>query len=368
MIEPALVTGIQKVKNVGCYSIGPGIITKVCDELSVKRNINKSPVLFFIDEFFQNNEYILKKLNVLRTDQVFYVNTAKEPTTSAIDNLTEKICEKGKREFSAVVGVGGGSTLDTTKAISNLLTNGGKASDYQGWDLVRKPGIFKIAIPTLAGTGAEATRTCVMTNEETGLKLGMNSDHSVFDVVFMDPDLLDTVPRNQYFFSGMDAYIHSFESINGSYRNVVGDALSKQTLTLCREVFFADNMMASLEKEKLMTASFLGGCAIASSYVGLVHPLSAGLSVVLGIKHCLANCIVMQAMEEFYPYEYKEFWSMVEKQEINIPKGICDDCDEHDFDRLYNASIIHEKPFVAFGSQYKQILKRGKVIDLFQKM
>ena len=49
-----------------------------------------------------------------------------------------------------------------------------------------------------------------MTNEETGLKLGMNSDHSVFDVVFMDPDLLDTVPRNQYFFSGMDAYIHSF--------------------------------------------------------------------------------------------------------------------------------------------------------------
>ena len=91
--------------------------------------------------------------------------------------------------------------------------------------------------------------------------------------------------------------------------------------------------------------------------------------MVLGIKHCLANCIVMQAMEEFYPYEYKEFWSMVEKQEINIPKGICDDCDEHDFDRLYNASIIHEKPLTnAFGSQYKQILKRGKVIELFQKI
>ena len=52
----------------------------------------------------------------------------------------------------------------------------------------------------------------------------------------------------------------------------------------------------------------------------------------------------------------------------NIPKGICDDCDEHDFDRLYNASIIHEKPLTnAFGSQYKQILKRGKVIELFQK-
>ena len=89
------------------------------------------------------------------------------------------------------------------------------------------------------------------------VKVRMNSDHSVFDVVFMDPDLLDTVPRNQYFFSGMDAYIHSFESLNGSYRNVVGDALSKQTLTLCREVF-CDNMMASLEKEKLRQLLFWG--------------------------------------------------------------------------------------------------------------
>ena len=81
------------------------------------------------------------------------------------------------------MGVGGGATLDTAKAAANLLTNGGKAEEYQGWDLVKKPGVYKIALPTLSGTGAEATRTCVMTNKRTGLKLGMNSDYTVYDQV-----------------------------------------------------------------------------------------------------------------------------------------------------------------------------------------
>ena len=62
------------------------------------------------------------------------------------------------------------STMDVAKAVSNLLTNGGVAENYQGWDLVKEPGVYKIGIPTISGTGAEATRTCVTTNERSGLK------------------------------------------------------------------------------------------------------------------------------------------------------------------------------------------------------
>ncbi len=65
--------------------------------------------------------------------------------------------------------------------MANLLTNGGKAEDYQGWDLVKKPAIYKIGIPTISGTGAEASRTCVMTNSKSGIKLGMNSDFTIYD-------------------------------------------------------------------------------------------------------------------------------------------------------------------------------------------
>ena len=87
----------------------------------------------------------------------------------------------------------------------------------------------------------------------------------------------------------------------------IGDALSSQTLTLCKQVFYSENMQSLEKPRKLMVASYLGGNAIATSYVGLVHPLSAGLSVVLGTHHCVGNCIVMRAMEEFYPREFDEF-------------------------------------------------------------
>jgi 3-deoxy-alpha-D-manno-octulosonate 8-oxidase len=265
--------------------------------------------------------------------------------------------------------MGGGNTMDCAKALSNLLTNGGKAADYQGWDLVKQPGIFKIGIPTISGTGAEATRTCVMTNPETGLKLGMNSDFTVFDHIIMDPNLTETVPRDQYFFTGMDAYIHCIEAINGSYRNAIGDAYSRETINLCRQVFLDENMQSYPNRERLMVASYLGGCAIATSYVGLVHPLSAGLSIVLGIHHCLANCIAMRAMAEFYPSAFAEFWTMATKQNISIPKRVCANLSEDYFRALYEATIIHQKPLTnALGESYKSILTYEKVKELFKQM
>ena len=265
--------------------------------------------------------------------------------------------------------MGGGITMDVAKAVANLLTNGGNAEDYQGWDLVKQPGIYKIAIPTISGTGSEATRTCVMTNKKTGLKLGMNSDHTVFDQIIMDPNLTKTVPRNQYFYTGMDAYIHCIESLNGSYRNAIGDAYSAQAVSLCRDVFTSGNMMSDENRSKMMVASYLGGCAIATSYVGVVHPFSSGLSVVLGIHHCIANCITIRAMEDFYPKEYKEFWKMVEKQKIKIPENICKDLTDEQYDQLYESTIVHEKPLInALGENFKEILSKEIVIELFKKM
>ena len=208
-----------------------------------------------------------------------------------------------------------------------------------------------------------------MTNTETGLKLGMNSDLTVFDHVIMDPNLTKTVPRNQYFYTGMDAYIHCIEAMDGSYRNAIGDAYSRETTNLCRQVFTSEDMQSLQNRERLMVASYLGGCAIATSYVGLVHPLSAGLSVVLGIHHCVANCIVMNAMSEYYPAAYEEFWTMVERQNITVPKGVCEGLDEVGFKALYDASIMHQKPLTnALGENYRSILTLEKVTDLFKQM
>ena len=364
-----LSTGINNVRNVQRYMFGEGSISSLSSILAGQKNSVDTVTVYFVDIFFEKNEEILSLLPICDNDELIFVSTRNEPTTEYIDSIVAGLNERLTSKPCALVGLGGGITLDTTKAVSNLLGNGGFASDYQGWDLLAKPGVFKIGIPTLSGTGSEATRTCVMTNKSSGLKLGMNSDFTVFDQIIMDPNLTETVPLEQYFWTGMDAYIHCVEALAGSYRNAIGDAFSRETINLCRSVFRSSDIKSGSNREKMMVASYLGGCSIATSYVGVVHPFSAGLSVVLGIHHCVANCIVMRAMEEFYPEAYKEFWSFVELQGINIPEGLCRNLSEKDYDALFAATVVHEKPLTnALGDKFRDILTKEKVIEIFKMM
>jgi len=364
-----LQTGISNARHVTHYSFGSGNLKILNDLLKSRRSESNFSVVFFIDHFFENEGNLVERLPVESEDLLLFVDTTNEPTTEGIDQLVAKVHEKCEQIPCALVGVGGGATLDTAKAVSNLLTNAGKAEQYQGWDLVKQPGVYKIAVPTISGTGAEATRTCVMTNKRTGLKLGMNSDFTVYDQVILDPDLTTTVPRDQYFWTGMDAYIHCIESLAGHYRNAIGDAFSRQTLALCREVFLSEDMQSAQNREKLMVASYVGGCAIASSYVGVVHPFSAGLSVVLGAHHCVANCITMRSMAEFYPEPYEEFWQMVERQQVQIPEGICRGLREDQYNLLYDSTVVHEKPLTnALGENFKTKLTPTKVRSTFELM
>ncbi len=374
MSSSILNTGIKLVKNVGSFNFGVGSLDDLPKHVDTRRARateagGESKVVYIIDEFFADQPDILARLGAESRDRIEFVSTQDEPKTEDIDQRVAGLIEAGFSKPATLVGMGGGITLDITKAVANLLTNGGQAEQYQGWDLVKVPGIHKIAIPTISGTGSEATRTCVMTNTRSGLKLGMNSDHTVFDHIILDPELTATVPRAQYFYTGMDAYIHCVESMAGSYRNAVGDAYSRETINLCRQVFLADDMMSPESRERLMVASYLGGCAIATSYVGLVHPFSAGLSVVLGLHHCVANCITMRAMAEFYPAAYDEFWTMAERQQVDIPSGIGQGLTDEQYRALYDATVIHQKPLTnALGSDYRDVLTFDKVVSLFQKM
>ena len=366
MTSSLLSTGVRRVRNVGGFIIGAGSARELPSLLAER--IAEGVSLAFIDKYFENkgSSPIFPLLSQIDTS--IFVDSTNEPTTEYIDSIVTDITSRSLK-IGTIVGIGGGTTMDVAKAVANLLTNGGQAADYQGWDLVKRKGVYKIAVPTLSGTGAEATRTCVMTNKSSGLKLGMNSDYTVYDSVIMDPELLVSVPREQYFYTGMDAYIHCMEAMGGSFRNAIGDALSQQSIALCEEVFLRGDMMRPEARENLMVASYLGGCAIATSYVGVVHPLSAALSVVLGLHHCVANCIVMRAMQPFYPDGYDQFWKMVERQNIVIPRGICADCSDAQFDALYNAAIVHEKPLTnALGENFRSILTPDCAKSLFQAM
>ena len=358
---------MKNSKNVLKYLFGQKSFKNLNGFVSEKLGTDSNySAVYFIDSFFKDKNIL--DIDIKKNDKIIYVPTIDEPTTDYIDSVYQEIIFTNN-PTGIVVGIGGGITLDTAKAISNLLTNGGRAEDYQGWDLVKVPGIYKIGIPTISGTGAEASRTCVMTNTKNGLKLGMNSEYTLYDQLILDPELTSTVPRNQYFYTGMDTYIHCIESLNGNFRNAIADAFSEQALKLSRDVFSDNDMKNERCREKLMVASYLGGSAIGNSFVGVVHPFSAGLSVVLKLHHGIANCIAMSAMSEFYPRETEEFLFLAEKQKIEIPKNICKNLTDTQYETLYNSTIIHEKPLSnALGENFKNILTKEKVVEIFKRM
>lgn len=353
-------------KNVKGYIFGTGSIAQLANTLDQKRKRKTDIVIFMIDSFFKNNR-LIEKIPIADNDKLYFIDTTNEPDTQGIDDLCETIKRDCIVEPVCAVGIGGGATLDTAKAISNLLTNSGKAEIYQGWDLVPKKGVYKIGIPTLSGTGAEASRTCVLSNKKKGIKLGMNSDYTMFDQLILDPDLTRSVPREQFFYTGMDTYMHCIESLNGHYRNMIVDSFAEKAVALCREIFFSDEMMSDENLGKMMVASYLGGCSAGN--VGVIHPISAGLSIVLNVPHGLGNCLSMGALEEFYPEEYDEFQEMMSRQRVRLPQGLCKDfCDEK-YVQLYKSSIVHETPLAnALGSEYKKILTRDKVYEIYKKI
>ena len=335
------------------------------DEIIEPKRKNGSPMIFLVDHFFEGKP-LAGRVPVKDRDKIIFIDVTHEPKTSYVDKIAGQL----KEEFgqvSGVVGIGGGSVMDMAKAVSLMMTNPGSSADYQGWDLVKNPGVYKAGIPTLSGTGAEVSRTTVLTGPTR--KLGMNSDFTPFDQIVLDPQLTANAPVNQRFYTGMDCYIHSIESLEGTYLNEFSKSYGEKALELCRKVFVQKNKWDDECDDQLMMASYAGGMSIAYSQVGVAHAVSYGLSYLLGTKHGIGNCIVFDKLEEFYPEGVKEFKYMVEKNKVDIPQQITKGLTDDDFDKMINVSL-GMKPLWenALGKDWEKIMTRDKLRALYEKL
>lgn len=354
----------RNFKMIGYVVYGRGSFNQLDEILAPNRKDGK-PMIFLVDHFFEGKP-LVSRIPLRGNDKVIFADVTYEPKTSYVDKIANDL----KEEFgtvSGVIGIGGGSTMDLAKAVSLMMNNPGSSADYQGWDLVKKPGVYKAGIPTLSGTGAEVSRTTVLTGPTK--KLGMNSDFTPFDQIVLDPELTKDAPANQRFYTGMDCYIHCIESLEGTYLNEFSKSYGEKALQLCRDVYVNRDGWDEESDEKLMMASYAGGMSIAYSQVGVAHAVSYGLSYLLGTKHGIGNCIVMNHLEEYYPAGVKEFKYMVEKNKIDIPVGICKGLSEEDFDKMINVSL-GMKPLWenALGKDWEQIMTREKLRALYEKL
>jgi len=354
----------RNFKMVGYVVYGRGSFNQL-DEIIEPHRKNDSPMIFMIDHFF-NGKSLLHRIPLRGHDKIVFADVTYEPKTSQVDQLAQDL----KDEFgniSGIIGIGGGSTIDLAKAVSLMMTNHGSSADYQGWDLVKSPGVYKVGIPTLSGTGAEVSRTCVLTGPTK--KLGMNSDFTPFDQIILDPELTKEAPVNQRFYTGMDCYIHCIESLNGTYLNEFSKSYGEKALELCRKVFIEKSNWDDQSDDQLMMASYAGGMSIAYSQVGVAHAVSYGLSYLLGIKHGIGNCIVFDKLEEFYPEGVKEFRCMVEKNKIDIPQNITKGLRHDQFDTMIKVSL-GMKPLWenALGKDWENIMTSEKLRKLYESL
>ena len=354
----------RNFKMVGYVIYGRSAFNQL-DEILEPNRKRGLPMIFLLDHFFKDKE-LVKRVPLKGNDKIIFADVTTEPKTTYVDSIAAEL----KNEFgsvSGVIGIGGGSTMDLAKAVSLMITNPGSSADYQGWDLVKNPGVYKAGIPTLSGTGAEVSRTTVLTGPVK--KLGMNSDFTPFNQIVLDPELTANAPKDQRFYTGMDCYIHCIESLQGTYLNEFSKSYGEKALQLCREVFIEKNKWDAESDDKLMMASYAGGMSIAYSQVGVAHAVSYGLSYLLGIKHGIGNCIVFNHLEEYYPEGVKEFKKMVEINDVHIPENVCAGLTEEQFQVMINVSL-GMKPLWenALGKDWEKIITREKLRELYGKL
>ena len=341
---------------------GRGSLNQLDDILDEKRTSGGSMV-FILDDVFKD-QHLEGRLPLRENDKLIHVNVDNEPKTSYIDALVEQINGFSMGVPDGIVGIGGGSTLDIAKAVSLLLTNPGSSADYQGWDLIEIPGVYKVGIPTLSGTGAEISRTTILTGPEK--KLGINSDYTLYDQIMLDPELVAGAPKDQWFYTGMDCYIHDVESLAGTFINQFSMAYGEKSLELCRQVFLEEHDDAA---DKLMMASYFGGMSIAYSQVGACHALSYGLSFVLDVHHGIGCCIAFDQLEEFYPEGVAEFKQMMERHQISLPQNITASLSDSEMERMIGVALALEPLWEnCLGSSWRELMTPERARKLYERM
>jgi len=357
----------KNFKGIEKTVFGRGSFNQLGDILNERRNDNGKFMLFVVDNYFKGKD-LEKRIPSQKEDIVKFIDVdTYEPTTEQIDSLRDSV-KNSKGIPSAVIGIGGGSIMDIAKAVSLMFTNEGSSTLCQGLNLIKKPGIYHIGVPSISGTGAEVSMTAVLTGPEK--KLGLKCEWTVFNQVVLDPDLIASVPRNWWFYTGMDTYIHCIESENGTLNNAYSHSYAEQALKLCREIYLGDKSGQTPENDdKLMVASLMGGLSLTYSEVGVCHALSYGLSKILGTRHCYANCIAFNHLQDYYPEGVKEFKTMIAKHKIDLPQNLSKDWTNDQITAM--AKVAYNLPHMwahAIGPDWKEKVTIESISELYRRL
>lgn len=282
--------------------------TKVISKLGASDEVGEilqshgyETILLVTDKGIINSGILHKIFQTLDDHNIEYKTFDEvEPNPKSI-NITRILNLFRNFKIDAILAIGGGSSIDTAKAVSIMLKNEGNILDYEGVEKIPNDGVPIIAIPTTAGTGSEVTASTIITDENSLFKVAILSSKIYPKIAILDANLTLNCPRHITSSTGMDALTHAIESYLSKQKNPVSNAIALRAITLIEEninrVYYYGSDINS--RVKMLEASMLAGYAFSQTRLGNVHAISQALGGLFDIPHGVANATLLPYIMEY---------------------------------------------------------------------
>ena len=218
-----------------------------------------------------------------------------------IENVQNGVAAFKKSGADYIIAIGGGSSMDTSKAIGIIIANPEfeDVRSLEGLSATKKPSVPIFAIPTTAGTAAEVTINYVITDVEKKRKFVCVDPHDIPVVAFVDPDMMSSMPKGLTASTGMDALTHAIEGYTTKGANTITDMFNLKAIELIAKSLRGAVGNTPEGREGMALGQYLTGMGFSNCGLGIVHSMAHGLGALYDTPHGVANAIILPTVMEY---------------------------------------------------------------------
>jgi aldehyde dehydrogenase (NAD+) len=250
------------------------------------------------------------------------------PQDTGVDVVDAGAALAKKNGADIVISVGGGSVIDTAKGMCMILTEGGSLRDFNGIQLLSRPQIPHIVIPTTAGTGSEVTNMAVIMDKEMGQKRLLVENFNVPRLAILDPKMTEKLPPLLTASTGMDAMTHAVEALHSIPHEPIADGMALHAIRLLFKYLpvCVDNGSDIHARGQVQIAATMAGWAFGNALVGLVHAMAHSIGAIAHVPHGIANGILLADCMDFNIEDATDGYAMM-ADAIGVREKGMDDMD-----------------------------------------
>lgn len=218
-----------------------------------------------------------------------------------IENVQSGVAAFKKSGADYIIAIGGGSSMDTSKAIGIIITNPEfeDVRSLEGLSPTKNPCVPIFAVPTTAGTAAEVTINYVITDVEKKRKFVCVDSHDIPVVAFVDPDMMSSMPKGLTASTGMDALTHAIEGYTTKGANIITDMFNLKAIELIAKSLRGAVENTAEGREGMAIGQYLTGMGFSNCGLGIVHSMAHGLGALYDTPHGVANAIILPTVMEY---------------------------------------------------------------------